>query len=107
MFYIIHGASSILDGLVIQCFSWFSFLGLCIVGPVGLLGSWVCWARGSGGFCWVFNDKSPTLKGSDMPSVLGLVSSDLLKMLYQCTSPKETLPFHILLQCKILEHDTP
>ena len=42
-------------------------------GPVGLVGLWVWWARGSGGFCWVLNDKSPTLKGSDMPSVLGLV----------------------------------
>ena len=41
--------------------------------PVGLVGLWVWWARGSGGFCWVLNDKSPTLKGSDMPSVLGLV----------------------------------
>ena len=25
------------------------FMGLCFVGPVGLVGSWVWWDRGSGG----------------------------------------------------------
>ena len=42
-------------------------MGLCVVGPVGLVGTWVWWARGSGVpaglvglFCGVLTDKSPT-----------------------------------------------
>ena len=35
--------------MVFLGFSWFSFLGLCLVGPVALVGPWVGLARGSGG----------------------------------------------------------
>ena len=67
------------------------FMGLCFVGPVGLVGPWVGLARGSGGpvglvvgllvwwacwsggFCGMLTDKSPTLRGPTYQGVLGLV----------------------------------
>ena len=45
--------------------------------PVGLVGPWVWWACGSGGFCGVLTDKSPTLRGPTCQGVLGLVSPGL------------------------------
>ena len=71
-------------------------MGLCVVGPVGLIGplsgglvglvvQWiwwavglvvgprVWWACGSGGFCGVLTAKSPTLRGPTCQGVLGLV----------------------------------
>ena len=71
-------------------------MGLCVVGPVGLMGPlsggpvglvdpWIWWAVGlvvglqiwwacgSGGFCGVLTDKSPTLRGPTCQGVLGLV----------------------------------
>ena len=71
-------------------------MGLCVIGPLGLVGPWVWWARGSGGplglfgpwtwlavglvvgpwvwwacgsggFCGVLTDKSPTLRGPPCP----------------------------------------
>ena len=49
-------------------------MGICVVGPVGLVGLWVWWwARGSGGFCGVLTDKSPTLRGPTCQGVLGQV----------------------------------
>ena len=67
------------------------FMGLCFVsimfcgpcwsgGPVGLVGPWVWWAHGSGGFCWLLIAKSPTLRGPTCQGVLGLVSSALMKI---------------------------
>ena len=73
-------------------------MGLCVVGPVGLIGplsgglvglvvQWiwwavglvvgprVWWACGSGGFCGVLTAKSPTIRGPTCQGVLGLVSS--------------------------------
>ena len=57
------------------------FMGLCFVGPVGLVGPLVGLARGSGlagghgsgGFCWLLIAKSPTLGGPTCQGVLGLV----------------------------------
>ena len=72
-------------------------MGLCVVGPVGLIGplsgglvglvvQWiwwavglvvgprVWWACGSGGFCGVLTAKSPTLRGPTCQGLLGLVS---------------------------------
>ena len=57
-------------------FSYFSimFCGPCWSGgPVGLVGPWVWWAHGSGGFCWLLIAKSPTLRGPTCQGVLGLV----------------------------------
>ena len=71
-------------------------MGLCVVGPVGLIGplsgglvglvvQWiwwavglvvgprVWWACGSGGFCGVLTAKSPTLRGPTCQGLLGLV----------------------------------
>ena len=43
-------------------------------GPLGLVvGPWVWWASGSGGFCGELTDKSPTLRGPACQGVLGLV----------------------------------
>ena len=73
-------------------------MGLCVVGPVGLIGplsgglvglvvQWiwwavglvvgprVWWACGSGGFCGVLTAKSPTLRGPTCQGLLGLVYS--------------------------------
>jgi hypothetical protein len=50
------------------------FCGPCWSGgPVGLVGPWVWWAHGSGGFCWLSIAKSPTLRGPTCQGVLGLV----------------------------------
>ena len=83
-------------------------MGLCVVGPVGLIGplsgglvglvvQWiwwavglvvgprVWWACGSGGFCGVLTAKSPTLRGPTCQGLLGLVplifSADALMLL--------------------------
>ena len=71
-------------------------MGLCVVGPGGLMGPlsgepvglvdpWIWWAVGlvvgpqiwwacgSGGFCGVLTDKSPTLRGPTCQGALGLV----------------------------------
>ena len=81
-------------------------MGLCVVGPVGLIGplsgglvglvvQWiwwavglvvgprVWWACGSGGFCGVLTAKSPTLRGPTCQGVLGLV--------FKCTLPSQLL----------------
>ena len=39
-----------------------------------LVGPWVWWASGSGGFFGVLTDKSPTLRGPTCQGVLGLVT---------------------------------
>ena len=47
-------------------------------GPVGLLvGPWVWWAHGSGGFGCLLIAKSPTLRGPTCQGVLGLVLTTL------------------------------
>ena len=74
-------------------------MGLCVVGPGGLMGPlsgepvglvdpWIWWAVGlvvgpqiwwacgSGGFCGVLTDKSPTLRGPTCQGVLGLISNE-------------------------------
>ena len=56
--------------IVSHRFSLFLTMDLCVVGPVGLVGLWVWWARWSGGFCLVLTDKSPNFKGSSMPRCL-------------------------------------
>ena len=72
-------------------------MGLCVVGLVGVVGSFVWWVCGSSGpvdlvghgsgcgpvglvvglwvwwVLWVFIDKSPTFRGQTCQSVLGLV----------------------------------
>ena len=55
------------------------------------MGLWVWWwARGSGGFCGVLTDKSPTLRGPTCQGVLGLVwmaacfRSIVPALLFQC-----------------------
>ena len=61
------------------CWPCWSGRRLGLVGPwiwlaVGLVvGPWVWWACGSGGFCGVSTDKSPTLRGPTCQGVLGLV----------------------------------
>ena len=85
-------------------------MGLCVVGPVGLIGplsgglvglvvQWiwwavglvvgprVWWACGSGGFCGVLTAKSPTLRGPTCQGLLGLVSPELSYLSCHLSTP--------------------
>ena len=97
-------------------------MGLCVVGPVGLIGplsgglvglvvQWiwwavglvvgprVWWACGSGGFCGVLTAKIPTLRGPTCQGLLGLVLiAVLIFWLYTCKQTINTVLFSTVLK---------
>ena len=74
LFIVVH---CFLMGLCIDGSCWsggpLGLVGLLVWWALGLVGPWVWWARGSGEFCWVLTDKSPTLRGPTCQGVLCLV----------------------------------